>query len=873
MKGNAYEIFVRNYIHKVKGNDCYLWKDTPVRILVDCGYYKSYDDKRLQTQNRPDHGFDLIEILPNNKLNAIQCKCGYENGIYIDNLAGFFMLLANNPCFSGEVYYTTDKISRVLKHEKNKIKYTQLLFDFNIKDHCINPIKNNNYIANLNLYKEKLLPLEQIKIIARKYQIDAKNTVLKEFETENKAIITLPCGTGKTFISYLIAKNFKKIVIISPLRIFAHQNLNNFRYYGCKYKSLLVDMDGTRDEEYINKFCRKKEFIISSTFVSVELLSCINSLDDAIIIIDEFHNLSRKNVFDKNNSIYNLINSNNKCLFVSATPRIYELEGFSDDNSYNLGNIVYKKSFLSSVNEKLVVDYQLYYPVIYKIDEIIKDINTIVNIDHIENNIRVKCIYFFKCLEELGNRKCIVYCRNTDELNEIHDMLLLGNEFYSLDLNISIIKSDVLRSCRTKILNNFSTSEKREIILSIRILDECVDIPACDSIFITYTCTNKIRLVQRMCRSIRVDKNNKNKVAKIILWCNEYSDLMSILSGLKEYDETFLTKITPISTNIYYEQTIKEKLLIKNSIEIVNNYSVNVGKYNGISWITQLQDAKDYINKYNKKPTECSKDKNIKKLAKWIFFQFTTYSTKKYAMSNETLRNKWEEFAIEYKDYFVKNDENWVNILNEVKEYININKKRPIESTLNGKKLSTWIIRQNNNYKDNKFAMSDNSLRILWEEFKEEYKDYLLTSNEIWLRTLEEVKIYIDNNEKKPTESNKDKEIRRLGYWIVHQRTNYGAKKYIMSNPEFRTIWDKFILDYRDYFFSIEESWINTLGKVEQHMIMYEKKPSQKDLDPQIKKLGKWICVQKDYYKNFKYAMNNSSLRTTWEEFVTEYNI
>ena len=33
------------------------------------------------------------------------------------------------------------------------------------------------------------------------------------------------------------------------------------------------------------------------------------------------------------------------------------------------------------------------------------------------------------------------------------------------------------------------------------------------------------------------------------------------------------------------------------------------------------------------------------------FGQFTTYSTKKYARSNETLRNKWEEFAIEYKDY------------------------------------------------------------------------------------------------------------------------------------------------------------------------------------------------------------------------------
>lgn len=47
----------------------------------------------------------------------------------------------------------------------------------------------------------------------------------------------------------------------------------------------------------------------------------------------------------------------------------------------------------------------------------------------------------------------------------------------------------------------------------MKIMQLCVDIPKCDSVYITYNCKSKIKIVQRLCRSVRIDPDNKNKIA------------------------------------------------------------------------------------------------------------------------------------------------------------------------------------------------------------------------------------------------------------------------------------------------------------------------------------------------------------------------
>ena len=95
------------------------------------------------------------------------------------------------------------------------------------------------------------------------YQLDAVNKFNNNFT--NRGILSLPCGTGKTLISYLCSINYKQIIILSPLKQFAKQNLDRFIEYGYKNNNLLVDSDGERDIIEIHKFINSNEsFLISS---------------------------------------------------------------------------------------------------------------------------------------------------------------------------------------------------------------------------------------------------------------------------------------------------------------------------------------------------------------------------------------------------------------------------------------------------------------------------------------------------------------------------------------------------------------------------------------------------------------------------------
>ena len=198
------------------------------------------------------------------------------------DLAGFGLWMASLDSLKGYVYYTSKLSHNITSLPKNRIEY--------IKEPMINKnqiVNNNNFILD----DDKL-----------KYQMKAKQLADTYYKNNTKGIISMPCGTGKTYTSYLISQSYKQIIIISPLKQFAQQNLDRFIEYGFIGKSLLIDSDGCRDLDEINKFIKlNKSFIISSTYASVDILvQIMDKLKNPFIIIDEFHNLSKNNVMSKN---------------------------------------------------------------------------------------------------------------------------------------------------------------------------------------------------------------------------------------------------------------------------------------------------------------------------------------------------------------------------------------------------------------------------------------------------------------------------------------------------------------------------------------------------------------------------------------------
>jgi superfamily II DNA or RNA helicase len=541
IKGNEYEKQIRDYIIHELHKPAYLWHETPETILVEAGIIGSHNENRLrriEQKKNPlnDTGIDIIQLedLDKNICSLVQCKNGYKSGVTMFDLAGFMCWLSAMDHLTGYIYYT-NKLSSNLKSLPPNKRIIYIKKEFIVK----NEVKFCSATKEFSIEKSSLIPYD--------YQIDADNVCKKLFE--KRGILTLPCGTGKTYISYLFSMNYKKVIFISPLKEFAKQNQMKMIEYGYSKNSLLVDSDGERDIHEIKKFMDENEsFLLSSTFCSVDVIyesfkdKIIKQNNDILFIVDEFHNISKTNLMEEENHFYKLLHSECNILFVSATPRIYEMENELDEYHQNeiFGPILYKMTFNEAIEKKYITDYRIWLPSIHENNE---ELKKELSIYQIESEIKAKCMYLFSCLLNNGSRKCIIYCLNTQEIEDMMIAILLMNDFYSMQIEMNKITCVNNADSRKKILEDFAKNNKIQLLFSVRILDECIDIPSCDSIYITYPSESKIRTIQRLSRCIRILKSNPYKMANIYIWCNDYHEILNTLSGIKEYDMFFKDKI------------------------------------------------------------------------------------------------------------------------------------------------------------------------------------------------------------------------------------------------------------------------------------------------------------------------------------------
>ena len=167
--------------------------------------------------------------------------------------------------------------------------------------------------------------------------------------------------------------------------------------------------------------------------------------------------------------------------------------------------------------------------------------------------------------------------------------------------------------------------------------------------------------------------------------------------------------------------------------------------------------------------------------------------------------------------------------------------------------------------------MNNQEIYDLWTEFVNEYEKYLLSNKEIWLNTLKNVKKYIDDNNKSPSDQDININIKVMGTWISTQKKNYNKKQNIMKNQEIYDIWAEFVNEYKKNLLSNKENWLNTLENVEKYIDNNNKLPSTHDKNNDIKVMGSWISTQKKNYDKKQYIMKNQEIYDVWTEFVNEY--
>ena len=403
-RGLSYEQQVRNYVAiQPDVLKAWLWSTTPERVFEEAGVIYDFEQQRIKRRklydvnenNMRDTGTDIF-VQTTTGFKLVQAKNYSERKVYQDDLSGFFrhVIFYGFPGIvfsnSGFHWSLTDTPPGF-----NKICFQQ--FDYISPDSEV-PSSNST---------EKFLTL-------RDYQTQALATLESHFQTNMRAVLALSCGLGKTVVAAQAAQTFDNVVIFSPYQMHAEQNLRRFSDMLPAHNPRLVHCNSSRNVEVIKEDVSKyRKNIISSTFDSADVIAkLLHELGTStLVIVDEFHNFTRAHIADSSTDFNRILTSDTKMLFLSATPRVFDLENTNldeEDLSNFFGTCHISLPLSEAIRRKLVTDYRVFIPLFEETGD--EDVcRRELGIVEIQEDLLSKAMFLVKCMLYEGARKTIVY--------------------------------------------------------------------------------------------------------------------------------------------------------------------------------------------------------------------------------------------------------------------------------------------------------------------------------------------------------------------------------------------------------------------------------------------------------------------------------
>jgi superfamily II DNA or RNA helicase len=809
-------------MHSLDNND--LWKIfeyfSCIKLSEERGtLFYEYNDidpnfKELNKMSRNDTGIDCCDLLN----TIVQCKLR-KNTLTWRDCSTFF---------GSQVFYNKELKKPVIRWENLVITRNN---DSILSEHLLE--RSELFIDKLYLRGEIISFCENLMINTPEYPKlkEEKELILRDYQTEaieiinNKdkknSIICIPTGCGKNIIIiYSMSDNIDKKYLILVPRIILMEQFNEELLLHRPEWINQIQMIGDGN----NEFDEKKRITIC-VYNSVGII--MNYANDfEKIYIDEAHHIEKPEIykFDEDEYNYNYNNgsdSDEDCEEnEDSCEENEDLDFDLDESSEDDSNDELKKSNYI----KLIYDLSKYKNNVYlsaTIDPIEgfdfykKDIRDMIEQNYL-SDYTVHIPIFNDdptnrniCEYVLNNYKnMIIYCNSQEEGQQINDLM---NSI--MNKSCEYLDCNTKKSKRNDIINKFK-SGNLPFLVNVRILIEGFNAPITKGVIFMHLPKASTTLIQIIGRSLRLHCDKKYSNIILPYSCNEDGDNIS----------NFL------------------KVMANNDKRIKKSYEKKeLGGY----ILFNMNEEDD--GKESNKNIDCEEKTNIE-------FKF------------EMVYNSMGE---------IKNlEEIWNQRLQDLKKYIDENKKRPKKDKNNVivKKLHYWMTNQYTNFKNNENIMKNENIYNKWKKFIEEYSEYFTDSIKNWYNMLENVKIYINENKKRPLDNDKDIYIRKLCNWILRQINNFKDIKSIMKNKDIYKKWEEFIKDYEEYFLSNESEWNSKLLLIKNYIDTYNKLPSSESKDTVIKKYGMWILNQKNNFKNKEKIMKNENIYNKWKNFIEEYS-
>ena len=613
IKGAKYEAQVLQHLRD-KGEEAWLWQNVPEHILEAAGLITDYARLRMQRKKMCEEGLNPLMDTGTDVVSKLdgqfflnQAK-NYSGTVRQGDLAGIFRMLYYHD-LPGRIFYA-NQVSKVVTDVPSgfdKISFVRLPYVDATADSPAVP-----------------------QLVLRNYQQEAVAACSEALRTENRATLEASCGSGKTLISATVALEYKRVVVFGPLKTHAEQNLERFSDVLTSHKKLLVDSDGCRDLDQLKLFVKDK-CLLAATFKSADVIQELleDDCEDTLVVIDEVHNVSRTNLLDADDPLNNLLESRVAILSVSATPRSFAVENDDegeDRNERYLGKKAFSLSLGEAIQRGIVCDYRVFLPLLQEVGQE-AEVRLEAGLMEADQELLMKACFILKGLLQEGGRKCIAYLQTHAQVNEFaHILQKVAQEYFGLVnafLVSSILSTDSKCSRKDK-LKAFEGHSGIACLLSVDILSEGIDIPACDSVFFAYPCRDKVCCVQRTCRANRLDPNNPGKVALVFVWSSAENDSVEFISALKEVDTEFCKKISVVSREYNKTSAVKKQELVE-ATAAMKEWCVGVKEYVRKGTIRASVMAKacayaDFFKKTGRHPLQTKENLAERDLAIWIIF-------------------------------------------------------------------------------------------------------------------------------------------------------------------------------------------------------------------------------------------------------------
>jgi superfamily II DNA or RNA helicase len=333
----------------------------------------------------------------------------------------------------------------------------------------------------------------------------------------------MPCGTGKTYVSLLVAQDgkHKTVVVFVPSLALVRQVLAEYRARSSwkRWSAIAVCSDPsvvddglyiapdevgcvvTTDSNIIKTFLSQDG--VRVVFCTYQSASLLNGLRLELGIFDEAHRTAGRQgkafafaLSDKNVQI-------KKRLFMTATPRHAratddgEVPVFSMDDEKLYGSVAYRLDFRKAIDLGLICDYEII------ICPLIEDVNT--------DGEKAAQVALRKAMVNYGARRAFTFHSTVERARSFaedrHGAIYDYRKFH--------INGAMSTSQREPMLSQMVAHGG--IVTNVRCLSEGVDFPAVDVVAFIDPKRSVIDIVQAIGRCLRKDRNNEKKKSYILV--------------------------------------------------------------------------------------------------------------------------------------------------------------------------------------------------------------------------------------------------------------------------------------------------------------------------------------------------------------------